>query len=421
MLNKFSFLWACSLLCCLCVQSVFSQDSLTVEDIQQFSYSFDIENSRFIGDGAQVLTAALSEAHITMLGENAGSKLEHQFTEALLHVLDKNGYSNMVFEAGTATGPVLNRLASKGSQIPQQIKALNQTYKIDKKGGTFIPILDLRYVEAAQGFAYASNQDWDFYSVGVDPWSAYKMLIDELYNNLLPHNKTAHKQLFEQAHATLDKHYEQIQAHNSDEVKLLIAGIKSDKSFTEFLDKMAICQGNAEIIDGLQFSLDFYELYGNKDMHKKNMLSALRDKVKLNEELTKRNFDFKTDKLFVKMWRMHLSKGFTPRGTFGVGNMLHEMAELHGNKSLTIGMLRRHYQEDGESKDGLEATDVASQRYKDFVQVGKRDEWVLIDLRPFNKEFYYAPYIINSAIYKMFSRYDMLVIPKLDEKATPNY
>ena len=101
--------------------------------------------------------------------------------------------------------------------------------------------------------------------------------------------------------------------------------------------------------------------------------------------------------------------------------MLYEIAELHENKSLTIGIIRRFYKEDDKTKDILESKDLFSKRYSEFVQLGKEKEWVLIDLRPFNSAFYYGPYALSLSVYKMFARYDMLIIPSTDEKATINY
>jgi len=53
--------------------------------------------------------------------------------------------------------------------------------------------------------------------------------------------------------------------------------------------------------------------------------------------------------------------------------------------------------------------------------LGKEADWVLVDLRPFIQEFYYGNYIQSDGLYKMFTRYDMLVIPKTDESSKSNF
>ncbi len=100
---------------------------------------------------------------------------------------------------------------------------------------------------------------------------------------------------------------------------------------------------------------------------------------------------------------------------------MHELAEINGNKSLTIGVVRRFYKKDGEVKDLIKSSDGFTKRYYEVAQLGKEKEWILIDLRPFIKKFYYGSYDISNNLYKMFARYDMIIIPKADEDATVNY
>lgn len=397
------------------------QDSITIQDLEKFSYTFSIEDGQFEGEGGALLKKAIAESHITMLAENTGSKLEHLFTNALINELDQNNYQKMVLETGGGSGALINKMANNSELTAQSIKALNQKYLIEKKGRTFVPILELRSVEGINSLENAKERGWHFLSVGIEPWSSYKMHIDELYNNLNTTHKKSYKKLYKESITLLNDGYEKIQAHNSDEVFTLIALIKSSDSFHQFLDKSLICEANRATVKALQQSIDYYWMYGNKAYYKKNVWSAQKDKIKLKEDLKSDNFDFEKDKLFVKMWRNHLAKGMAVSGAHGVGNMLLEMADYHGNKSLTIGMISR-FSKDGEQvKDRLQATDPFAKRYREFIQLGKENEWILVDLRPFVKTFYYGTYIQIDGLYKMFSRYDMLVIPKIDEKATANY
>ena len=402
-------------------QNAFGQDSITLQDLEQFSYTFSIEADGFHGAGGEILSKAIADAHITMLGEDADSKLEHHFTNALISELDQNNYKNMVLETGGGSGKLINKMAKNGELTSQHIKALNQKYLVKKKDRTFVPILELRSVEAIQSMENANNRGWSFLSVGVEPWTSYKMLADDLYDNLLPKNKQTHQNLYEATTAFLDQQYEAIEAHNSDEVFKLISQIKTAKCFNDFLDKMAICEGNKATIKAIHESMEYWWMYGNKGFYEKNIWSAKQDKQKLAEDLKKKNFDFKKDKLFVKMYRNHLAKSMAIFGAFGVGNMLLELASYHGNESLSIGVVRRFYEADGAVKDLSQATDGFNKRYKELVQLGKKEEWVLVDLRPFVKAFYYGNYIQSDGLYKMFTRYDLLVIPKSDSKATANY
>lgn len=419
MKNLFLFLLAISI--SSFPQNAFGQDSITIQDLEQFSYTFSIEGDGFHGEGGQILSKAIANAHITMLGEDIGSKLEHHFTNALINELDQNNYKKMVLETGGGGGQLINKMARNSELNSQKIKALNQKYLLEKKGGTFVPILELRNLEAIQSIENANNRGWSFLSVGMEPWTSYKMLVDNLYDNLLPNNKQAYQDLYLETIAFLDQQYAAIAAHNSDEVFKLMAQLKTAKCFNDFLDKMTICERNRATVSAIQQSIEYWGMYGNKQYYEKNVWSAKQDKKKLAEDLKKDNFDFKKDKLFVKMYRNHLSKSMAGGGAFGVGNMLYELADYHEKESLSIGVMRRFYNDGEEVKDLSLATDGFNTKFKELVQLGKKEEWVLIDLRPFVKEFYYGNYIISDGLYRMFTRFDMLVIPKLDSKATANY
>lgn len=413
-----------SLFLLLLVQISFAhnyQDTIKIEDFQKFTYDFDLQNGTFTGPGGDLIREAIAASQYTLLGDNKGSRLEQQFTAALIKELDKINYKHMALEAGVGLSTLLNKLAQEKESIPEKIKELNQRYALRKTGKVFTPILEFKHLEGAQHFQEAAQQDWTFLSVGVTPWTSYAMLTDELFIHLTIENQKTYQSLKDQTQAHLALQYDKIQAHNSDEVKKFIEGVKSNSVFEKFLDRMSICEANNDLIKGIRFSLDYWEMYGNKEFYQKNMDSAKEDKIRLAKELNRINFDYDKDKLFVKMWRNHLAKGHSIAGTFGVGNMLLEMAAAHSNKSLTMAFIERFAMEDESITDILTSGDVFSKRYLEFVQLGKIDKWVVIDLRPFNKSFYYGSTAISESVYKMLARFDMLLIPKADTPATPNY
>lgn len=400
---------------------VFGQDSITFQDLKKFTYTFSIEDGKFRGEGSEILKKAIAESHITMLGENVGSKLEHQFTDALINELDQHNYKSMVLDIGDGSGAVINKMSKSRTLTEQYVKMLNQQYLLEKKGRTFVPILDLKSVEGIKPIENANNRGWTFLSIGIEPWTSYKMLVDELYKHLSPENKKTHQKLYKETVAVISAGYETIQAHNKDEVFKLISLLKASEPFNEFLEKMQIYEQNRATIESIQQSIEYYWMYANGKNYEKNHWHGQLGKEKLKVDLESINFDFKKDKLFVKMWQFYLAKGYAIRTEYGVGNLLMEMSSYHGNKSLTIGVLRRFYKDGSEVKDYLEANNGFTKRYGELIQLGKENDWVIVDLRPFIKEFYYGNYIQSDGLYKMFTRYDMLVIPKTDESSESNF
>ena len=55
--------------------------------------------------------------------------------------------------------------------------------------------------------------------------------------------------------------------------------------------------------------------------------------------------------------------------------------------------------------------------------MGKKDQWVVIDLRKFIKGHFYYPkrFNLNPQLETLVQRYDLLVIPKVEVEGEPNF
>ena len=407
------------ILACSC--NAIGQDSLSIEDLQKYRYPFRVENGIFHGKGAEILTAAIANAHITMLGDNYRSTLESEFTDALISELDRNHYKTMVVETGNASGIVLNQLVEESIQIIPVFKALNQQYGIGNKDNPLVPIPDFKSIEAAQYLQKAIDKGWSTLAIGTESWTSYKMLTNKLYENLSVANQKAHQPLYQATIALLDKQYANITTQNYADVLTFATAIKSSKAFNDFIAQMAYYELNQPIIEALQFSIDYWQMYGNRNFYKKNKLQAKRNKKLLTQTLNNNKFDFQKDKLFIKMFVNHLAKGTTVNGFFGVGNMLQEQTAYHGHSSLNIAIARRFYENKRAVKDIMDSPNFKYVNFQDLIPLGQKKEWTLIDLRPFNEAFFWEGKTMSVAMHKIISRYDMLVIPKVDSNATINY
>jgi len=385
-MRNLSNVFSCFFLCCSLY--TLGQDSLSIKDLQPYSYPFAIENGELHGPGAEILTKAVSNAHITLLGTNNRSKLEAEFTNALIVELDRSRYKTIVLEIGSGSADILKRLSTPAEQTIANFKALNRQYAFDRQGQLFTPIPDFKSIEDAHFLQNAASRDWSILSIGTEYWTGYKMLVDELYTNLSIANKQAHQQIYQETLLLLDKLYASINGQSNAEVLQFTSALKSSEVFQTFLNEMANYQNNHALVKAFRFSLEYWNMYGNQEFYKKNLLSAENNKVQLAQTLKDKNFNFAKDKLFVRMWRNHLAKGTTINGFYGLGNMLTGMAHFHGRKSLSIGTLQRFYEEDKLIKDIVESKNFERVSYKELIPLGKKEEWILIDLRPFNKAFY---------------------------------
>ena len=406
-------------------QSIFAQqqtrDSISLQDLKPFSYDFSIEDGLLKGAGAKILSEAVADVQVTMLGVNGRSKLEAELAQALLKELDQHAYKTIVLEAGRASGAVIRKLTKEPAKTLQKIKALNKKYAFDIKDLTIAPIPEVRTVEAGQLVQCAAERDWSILSIGTEYWTGYKMIADELYENLSATNKPVYQQSYQETIRLLDKLYKEINGQGNEDILRFTSAIKSSEVFDKFLQEMSICEANLSIIKAIQFSVDYWHLYGNREMYKKNKLNSRKNKERLAEEFKIINFDISQDKVFVQMWKNHMVKGTTPNGFYGVGNTLHEIAEMNGSSSLNIGIVPRYSEENGEIIDALATGGYWINGYMELIPLGKKDEWVLIDIRPFNEKFHWGPYHLSPQLSKIITRFDMIIIPKLNKKATINY
>lgn len=397
------------------------QDTIQTKDVEPYSYSFTIHNGEMRGEGATVLKKAISESHLVMLGNNSRSKQEAELDYSLLHTLNRNEYKTMILEIGTASGEVLNGLLEKPTESTAKLKTLNQKYAWLLDNKLYAPIPELKNTAAAKLVEHASDNNWSFLALGTDSWTSFKMLTDHLYSNLSENSQAIHKQLYQRSIDLIDSLYPKVSSQNYSDIMDLTSALKNAEVYTDFLNAMSEYAANETIVQSIHSSLDYWWMYGNREFYKKNEWNSQHNKVQLKKALKANDFDFRSDKLFLKMWRGHLSKSVTPNGFHGVGNMLSTLADYHGHQSLCIAVMRRFYTKGDQVVDMLEPTDSYINRNKIFLNLGQQEEWTVIDLRPFNKEFYWGPYELDTNFMAVMRNYDMIIIPKTEEEAEINY
>ncbi|MEM1121152.1 MAG: hypothetical protein AAGJ18_11940 [Bacteroidota bacterium] len=407
------------LLTIFCSSVGLSQDSLNLEDLQPFAYPFDVTETTMRGKGADLLKKVLAKTQITMLGDNNRSKLEAKFTLALLHELDQLNYQNLVVETGIGSNPFLKKLAQSSDNVVANFKSFNEQYGLKRNGKLLAPIPDFNSVESAQFLQFALQQNWSPLALGTDAWTSYAFLLDELYANLDDQQSINFASEFKKAKADLMTACQTVTAQTNDQIATFIQHLERSTAFQNFLQKMAQIEQNTDLIAGLNFSLDHWKLYGQRDFYTKNKKQAARNKTELAKMLQVQQIDFQKNKLFIKMWVNHLAKGTTVSGFYGVGNMLQELAAYYGKESINIAIARRYYEENGVVKDILAQANHYI-NFKELLPLGKKDQWVLVDLRPFNEAFFWKGKQMSVAMHKIMARYDFLVIPKTDSPATPN-
>ncbi len=396
-----------------------SQDSIRTEDLRPFSYPFDLAKGQLSGEGAEILRTALSQSDIVMLGNNSRDKMESDLAITIAEILNDNEFKNVLIETGPYSAELAYSVGKNSSDIVNEFKSLNRAYSNVRGDLVYTPIPDFKNLEAANFAKYLIEENWNIGGFGTESWTGFKMMSDHLYKNLPPYHQETYKKLYDQSMSTLDSLYDQLTSQTNEDIFNLANGLKESKVYQEYLNSMLLFDINRDHIKSLKFSIEYWWMYGSKQFYEKNKLNSRNNKRHLKYNLEKWNFDFQKDKLLVKMWHGHLAKGKTGNGFYGIGNTLLELAEYNDRQSLAIAIFRRYYEEGEEVKDLIEESYFIHS--KELLRLGQKNNWLLIDLRPFNQVFHWGSYHIDAGLRNLMNRYDMIIIPKTDKKTDYNY
>lgn len=397
--------------------SVLSQDSLSIDQLLPLTFAFDIENGALTGEGGAFLRREMANAQFTMLGEYHGSKRISEFTEAIIPILDRAGYKTLVAEVGPITGQILDTL---NADVHTALREIYANYAvIEDDGYVNTPFPFFEYVEDANFLREVKRRDWRIHGIDQEYYFCHHMLIDLMYANLGAETQRRLSGLYRELIDSLDAYVQSDLEGDRD----LAVSLESSAVYRDFVSTAATTEANEAIRDALDASNHMYWLYAQKQWFENNSTRIRYMKEQLATQLKGAGFNWAEDKLLIKMGGYHLSKGFSPLGLYEVGSTLNELAEIHGNTALNIAFSTRFYVDEGEIIDVLETGNAYRERLRDLIQMGREEEWVVIDLRPMVKGHFYRPttYRFNEHIEDLVKRYDLLIIPKWESDPTPIY
>lgn len=390
-----------------------SQDSLTTEVLQPLTHSFQVENGKLSGPGADFLLDLMGNSQYTMLGEYHGSKRISELTRALIPELDEMGYKHLVLEVGPNSAQILEELPD---ETIDGLKKINQKFSYTIEDYENMPIPFFEHVEDAEFLKEAKVRDWNIIGIDQEFCDAVFLLTDRMYNQLADREK--HAELYAAANDSLMAYIED----DWNDVRPLFTTMLGSETLKTFTDIAQKEEKNKKLVDDFWRSVEIYALREEGKWFENNRQRIQYMKSEYSKAMEESKFDLKKDKLLIKMGGKHLSKGFSPLELFEVGNMLNELAEFHGNQCLNINFSVRYYMDGDELKDVMDSDRKRDLWYRSVNQMGKKDEWVVIDLRPLcpGSSYYPLQYILEDKIRDMAERYDLLIIPKTEEEPTLN-
>ncbi len=391
------------------------QDSLNTDLIKPFARFFEIKDGRLDGAGASFIEEASENSQYTLIGEYHGSKKISEFTEALIPQLDEHNYRYFALEVGPISAKKLTQWSQSTNDVQQALFDFNHRYNYMDGDFTAIPFFS--YKEDAAFLQQSALRNWALIGLDQEFYFGFEMLLDVLFEQL----NSKEQQQYQSAYQTAKDSLNAITRDDIAEKRRLPTEVNHCSAIQDFLDQMNLISGNEATVDAFRTSIALYKMNNDRQWRANNEQRALYMKQNMRQSMEQLGFDLKQDKMLIKMGGYHNSRGQSPMEVFDVGNMMSELAEFHGNSSLHITFTPRFYMEEGRVKDQLQ--EEPDGRYNIFAALGKKDQWVVIDLREIQHGLYYYPikYRVTKEVEDLIKRYDLLIIPPIEADPTPNY
>jgi hypothetical protein len=350
------------------------QDSLTAELVQQYSYSFTLENNKAVGPGWDSLKQVFRKSQFVVLGENHASPLLSLLTAKLLEEAAAAGYKHFMLETGPVAAKKVPSLYSADEKVfTQRMHDFLSAYKLEAGSppSEFIAMKnDIPMLQSA------INNKFNIVGLDKEYYSSIKYLLDEL-------KPYCTAPVLKAEYAEAMKRMDILAKENSEDEKYpYITHCRQDAAINTFLNSVA--QKNADagwIVQEVRKTFRIYGLYEDKQYF-------LSEEVRMaNIKQNFGNYYYKhignnpqAFKAFVKIGNVHSVRGLSYLGHYDVGNLVAELANLNGTTSTHIQDMRRY-----RKNDKGEVMDFYNKGYEVYPHIITQTDstrWVIIDLRP---------------------------------------
>jgi hypothetical protein len=309
----------------------FGQQDKLSDELTKSRSQLLLKDGRFSGTGAAGLTKALEESQFVLIGEEHATEQVPAFTSAVCDMIGPLGFHTMVVEVGPrAMEAVQPWIGSKNGR--------EQLAQFEKKFPDTIAFLNLQPELDLLSHCAATSQGGQFQVWGLD--QEFMGASGYLLTGILETHPG--KQATAETERLLAKNEEArakaAQSGNPGELFMMSATDAELEGLRELLKTEGDAKAQAILA----------ELMESREIYYKNS-TAPDESNRQRALLMKRNFvrDYQTTvraegavpKMLLKFGDWHLYKGFNPLQNNDIGNMVAELADGMGMKSLHIAVL----------------------------------------------------------------------------------
>lgn len=394
------------LLLFLCVSSpLLAQQDLTVELLETQAFRFTLDDQHHFADNAQTQWQSwIGDHQFVGIAEIHNSKQLSLFTTALLPLLEEQGFRYFALEQGPNVVAILNELAADTTtDMGSGIKQLNRQY--GKKSLSKTPFIFANKVKDAVFLQQASELGFTFWGIDQEFSYAYEMLLDRLHTL---QSRTGQNQ--EALYLAAKKLVHKNQFKKKVKGQPVYCWYQENEVINDYLNSFQQNPEAMKLIADLRKSWDIYckaVTGGGSNQDRADYM-----KENFEDYYAKAGEDAK---VLLKLGNVHLTHSLSPFYVDDMGKMLHEKAEQNGTGFLSIRHLMAY--QNGKSNVGKSGWQSVGM----FLQLGRKTEWTVVDLRPFRKQLADGSIKANEKYTYEIMNYDLLLLPPDDSFDQPNY
>ncbi|MEO9870195.1 hypothetical protein [Ekhidna sp.] len=323
------------------------------------------------------------------------------FTKGILQVLKERGFENFAVEIGPNSAAVIQDITRNPSETSENIQQYSRRYAKSRKPlfVFFDKIEDSNFAEEA------SRLGFNLWGLDQEYLYSYEMHLDNIHK--LAQNPTPEQEAYEKAKALIHKNI----FKNKVSGQSVFCWYQSNEIINTYLKMMESNTKAKVIIDDMRESWDIYCKSATGQGSNQQRANYMKKNFKTYYEDSEEG----NPKVFLKLGGIHLTHGRSIFGVDDMGKFLTETAKTSNVGFLSIRHLIAY--RNGKSN-------VGKSRWKStslFLELGRKDQWTAIDLRPFKEMMQNGEIKVSKDIEFELNSYDILLLSPNDQYPKPNY
>ena len=297
-----------------------SQQDKFVEILRANTYQLQLNDLKFDGPGAEILTEAISQSQFVMIGEQHGLAEVQQVSSGIYSLANAHGYHVFAIETDPFAAGRLTDLARKDESVAQSFS---------REFPMTIPFFhSLEGMQMAREIAAAGDGKTEFWGLDqvfvVGPRMLFAMLAERAQNdqsrNLAEEFARKAAAAFDKAMGTGKPDSVMLMQLTADDFDALNAAFEDDADAIELIAQM-------------QLSRQIYQYWYDGSYHLNNSVRSDLMKRLFREQYQAEGTH---PKVVFKMGSNHCIRGLTYTHIYDLGNMISELAAYNDTRSLHV-------------------------------------------------------------------------------------